>query len=593
MDTRWCSRAVLLLLLVTTGIGQSAVAEDRAAVAEDRAALDAAQVSVARLIERLIAEGRISESEAQALVESARGKAIAAATGQDVSEQGTAAEQAAPDAVDDRDAASDASAHTSDGTAATPSGTEADSAGERDVRVTYVPQFIRDELKQQVKDELRDEVAHAVTQQAKREGWGVPAGLPDWVSRLKLSGDLRVREHGELFDHGNAQFVYRDVQAINEAGGVSAAGLDAFLNTTQNRYVTQARLRLGVDANLGGGLRAGVRLATGNTRSPITRNATLGNDARPLTILLDRAYLSWSPLNASAPGDFEISTRTGRMGNPWMGTDLLWDADLSFEGATVIARSGLPWSDKVQAFATAGAFPLRDVDLTSEDPWLYGAQVGVHWAFEDGGYLAGSAAYYGYDNIVGIRNTPLSTLRDYTAPGFLAKGNTLFDIRNDTDAQTSRFALASDFNIVDLNLVLDLGDSLDVAGEPLHVQLIGNYVRNVGFDPHKVRARVGQSVKQRNDGYLLSLAVGSPSIDAWGRWRATGSWRHLERDAVLDAFTDSDFHAGGTDAEGWTVSFEYGLSPAAWMQLRYMSADEIDGPPLTIEVVQLDLNARF
>jgi hypothetical protein len=62
---------------------------------------------------------------------------------------------------------------------------------------------------------------------------------------------------------------------------------------------------------------------------------------------------------------------------------------------------------------------------------------------------------------------------------------------------------------------------------------------------------------------------------------------------VLDAYADSDFHGGGTDAEGWTLGFEYGLTRAASLQFRYMSADEIDGPPLAIDVVQLDLNARF
>jgi hypothetical protein len=44
------------------------------AAAEDRAALDDAQVSVARLIERLIDEGVISRAEAEALVESTCGR---------------------------------------------------------------------------------------------------------------------------------------------------------------------------------------------------------------------------------------------------------------------------------------------------------------------------------------------------------------------------------------------------------------------------------------------------------------------------------------------------------------------------------------
>ena len=67
----------------------------------------------------------------------------------------------------------------------------------------------------------------------------------------------------------------------------------------------------------------------------------------------------------------------------------------------------------------------------------------------------------------------------------------------------------------------------------------------------------------------------------------------MERDAVLDAFNDSDFHRGGTDAEGYSIGGELGLLKNTWARLRYLSADEIDGPPLGIDVLQIDLNAKF
>ena len=556
------------------------------AASEDRAALDDAQVSVARLIERLIDEGVISRAEAEALVESARETALA--EGQPGSPAQVVAEQAASGGSAVEDAAAPAAGAEPEGEAEGSETAQAGAATAQDVRVTYVPQFVRDELKRQVKDELRDEVASAVTQRARREGWGVPAGLPDWVRKLRVSGDVRVRGQGNLFENGNAQFVYRDIVAINAAGGPAAAGVDAFLNTQQDRYQALARLRLGVEADLGAGVRAGVRIATGNARNPVTRNMPLGNEGRTLAVLVDRLYVGWS-----SSGALDVDTRAGRMANPWMGSELLWDADLSFEGLSASTRMRLPWTDAVRGFATVGAFPLREVELTSKDTWLYGGQLGAHWAFGEGSYLATSAGYYRYDNVRGIRNLPTSNLRDYSAPGFVQKGNTLFDIRNDTDSNTALFALASEFELVDVNVVLNLAEGFAVAETPLTVQLLGHYVRNLGFDPGEVSARVGSRVKTRNDGYLIGLSVGWPEIDEFGDWRATGSWRHLERDAVLDAYADSDFHGGGTDAEGWTLGFEYGLTRAASLQFRYMSADEIDGPPLAIDVVQLDLNARF
>jgi hypothetical protein len=73
----------------------------------------------------------------------------------------------------------------------------------------------------------------------------------------------------------------------------------------------------------------------------------------------------------------------------------------------------------------------------------------------------------------------------------------------------------------------------------------------------------------------------------------TLGFRHLERDAVLDAFTDSDFRLGGTDVEGHTVTFDYSLSPRNLLRMRYLSASEIDGAPFGVDVFQLDFNSQF
>ena len=76
-------------------------------------------------------------------------------------------------------------------------------------------------------------------------------------------------------------------------------------------------------------------------------------------------------------------------------------------------------------------------------------------------------------------------------------------------------------------------------------------------------------------------------------WRATVGYRYLQRDAVLDAFTDSDFRLGGTDVEGYYISAEYALTQRVLARARYLSGNEIDGPPLGIDVLQLDLTASF
>ena len=128
---------------------------------------------------------------------------------------------------------------------------------------------------------------------------------------------------------------------------------------------------------------------------------------------------------------------------------------------------------------------------------------------------------------------------------------------------------------------------------PLDVIVTVDYVKNVGFDQQKIFERTGEQIKPRTKGYQLKVAVGKKKIEINGDWRITAAFKHLERDAVVDAFTDSDFHLGGTDAEGWTLQYDYGLTDKTWFTARWLSSDAIDGPPLGVDSLQLDVSAKF
>jgi hypothetical protein len=106
-------------------------------------------------------------------------------------------------------------------------------------------------------------------------------------------------------------------------------------------------------------------------------------------------------------------------------------------------------------------------------------------------------------------------------------------------------------------------------------------------------ANTGEYVAPRTRGYRADLGFGSSTMGAFGTWRASVGYRYLQRDAVLDAFNDEDFHLGGTDTKGYTLMFDFSINPRVWMRMKYMAADAIDGPPLTIDVWQLDLNTHF
>jgi hypothetical protein len=103
----------------------------------------------------------------------------------------------------------------------------------------------------------------------------------------------------------------------------------------------------------------------------------------------------------------------------------------------------------------------------------------------------------------------------------------------------------------------------------------------------------GDPGDEETEGYMAKLTVGWPDVRLRRSWQVFLAYKHLERDAVLDAFTDSDFHLGGTNAEGWIVGGSYSLLDDTYLEARYLTADEITGPPLGIDVLQIDLGARF
>ncbi len=492
-------------------------------------------------------------------------------------------------------------------TPAVPAASAAPAAGEgldtsRIIRVPYLTETVKKEIRDQIRAELRADVLQDVLTQAKDQRWGVPGVLPEWIDRIRIKGDMRVREQSEFYDRENYRYFYRDYKS------------GYLINTTEERHRLRERLRLGVDARVNNDIKAVMQLSTGSLNDPVSTNQTLGNTGQRFSVGFDLAYLQIDDEDADHyPW---LTAQLGRMKNPWLGTDLVWDADLAFDGLAVTYRKNLRGSDSLMdmadrdrtLFVTLGAFPIQEVAMSQRDKWLFGAQVGSEFIFTSQSKLTFGLAYYDYVHVMGRMNqgqdgdpTTGQYLNDYTAPEFIQKGNTLFNIRNDG---SERYALASDYNLVDFTLVYDLARF-----SPYHVVVTGDYVRNIGFKKDQIKRRSGgattaveqasgdvtsdNEIRVRTKGYQVQLAFGWPLVLERDKWRVSYAYKYLERDAVLDAFTDSDFHLGGTDAKGWILSGDYGLYDNTWLTARWISADAIDGPPFGVDVLQLDFNVRF
>jgi polyhydroxyalkanoate synthesis regulator phasin len=413
----------------------------------------------------------------------------------------------------------------------------------------------------------------------------------EWTERVTLGGDLRLRYQGDYFADGNATGL-GDPNTV--VGGTAEA-----LNTTEDRHRFRYRARLGLkvklpdyrEANIGK-FEAGFRMTTGNEEVPVSTNDTLGDYLTNDGFVFDRAYLKYkySPIDPLWNRMPELSLVGGRFANPWFSTDLVWDRDLNFEGLAASYETDTEQMQPFNLFLTAGIFPLQEEEFSSRDKWLWGGQIGFEYRPSYDMVLTLGAGYYDYENIDGVPNEANSELGedywDFTSPPFLQYGNTLMDIS--APGNNTVVALASDYDILDLYFRSDMGFFY-----PIQIILEGQYVKNLNFSSDCVEMISGGNFEEDTEGYMLGATIGYPRIENYAEWNVGLKYKYLGADAVVDAFTDSDFHLGGTNAKGWILKGELGIYRNVWLTTRWISTNEIKGPQIGVDKLFVDLNARF
>lgn len=437
------------------------------------------------------------------------------------------------------------------------------------VRVPYVPETVKAEIREQIKQE--------VLAQAKSERWAEPGSLPEWLDRITWEGDVRLRYQGDFFSPENT-----NVGLYNFLNGTNLG------TTTLDQERWRIRARLGLTARVTDTIAAGIRLSTGSFNNPVTTNQTVGNTFQPYQLFVDRAFIRWDP-------NERWSAAAGRIANPWFWpTELLWDEYLNFEGA---AGSWKPkFSESIGGFLTAGAFPLQYTAPTQQTPdpknkWLFGVQGGAEWQPGTQTRLKLAAGLFDFQNVSGVPNNPfdpLVTRNDWSVPQFRQKGNQVFDINNGVPGAAIVNGLASKFRVLNLSGEIGLAQL-----DPYFVTLAADYAKNLGFDQNEVRIRTGATFQDRTTAYQAKLTVGADAIRKFKDWQAFIGYRYVESDAVLDAFTDSQFNLGGTNAKGYILGGLLGIDRNAWIRARWFSANQISGPPLAIDTFQMDFNVRF
>jgi hypothetical protein len=513
---------------------------------------------------------------------------------------------------------------------------------EEDMRVTYVPAPVRAQLTEDIRREL-----------GLRVGGGeqkTPPGLPTLLARLKPEGEIRFRYEADLYPSNNSNLdnAFVNFNAINTGSPInilpSALALNPppQWNANQNRNRYRMLVRLGTGIELGDNFSAGVRVATGDNNSPVTANQSFGlanqgqgGQFSKYAIWLDRAYIRYdlggggpdtgmlavgAPSSMVGPGELGDAGMTlwfGRFDNPFFSTPIIFDNDLGFDGAAI--RLTYNHEDIVIPSVVAGAFPVFNTDLNfssnqaekfpSYDKYLFAIQGGTQVNITKNWSTQLAAAYYSFYNIEGQLSSPYVQYSeddagdtDNSRPSFAQKGNTYRTLRNVIPPPGST-ALLMDYQYFGLATPyqnLAFTGKLNYDGwDPVRVSLVSEFVRNLAFNSSAINEvavnNLGTdgSFEGSPDAWLVDLEAGHAELDKLGAWQMSFGYRWIGSDAVVDGFNDSDFGLGGSNMKGFTVAARLALSPHVFLGFRWFGSESIAGPQYDMNILQLDLGAKF
>src|SRR3546814_7983506 len=124
-----------------------------------------------------------------------------------------------------------------------------------------------------------------------------------------------------------------------------------------------------------------------------------------------------------------------------------------------------------------------------------------------------------------------------------------------TSPEVQYFGLASKYEVLNVRGALDVN-----LFDPVALRLEGEFMKNLGFDRSSVATfaqnnfapiigTTGGQYDGGDTGWQVQLTAGHLDLSEVGRWNLQLGYRHIESDATLDAFADSDFGLGGTNAQ--------------------------------------------
>jgi hypothetical protein len=381
----------------------------------------------------------------------------------------------------------------------------------------------------------------------------------------ELSADLAKEQRAEARESVNKEDVTAMEQKLSWAERTVVSGdvrirqervqvEDRSPEQTQSRQ--RYRARLAAVSQVTPTVEAGIRVASGNSNDVRSTNQDMNNYFVKKDLWLDRAYINWHPENV--PG---LKIIGGRMAQPWVKvaeSEMIWDNDINPEG--VAAQYNRKFGD-TNLFGSGGVFTVKD-NVTGSGPEfnndlrMYYAQLGANlFPGEDYKLTLGGSVFHYFKDEFGVPGAPGSVGN----PGLEANGNS-----------STQFQLYDGFG------------QLDVLGLPLPLSLYTEYV-------HNANANGPQSDK--DSGYLFGLITRIWDIGV------NYSYRDIQRNAVVGAFTDSDFASGFTASRGQKLQLSYNIAKNFQFLTTYFLTESNQSNPgfpgSQTNTLQVDLVATF
>ncbi|MCQ3002448.1 putative porin [Pseudomonas syringae] len=312
---------------------------------------------------------------------------------------------------------------------------------------------------------------------------------------------------------------------------------------SQDKDRQRIRARLGAYTEINPQVSTGIRIATGGSSDARSTNQDLDGYFVKKDLWLDLGFIDYAPTAVK-----NLHVIGGKMNQPWVSMgDVIWDGDINPEG--LATTYSIPLGGKSELFGSAGYYTLKD-NIDGEgtqfrhDLSMTAGQLGAKFAPTDNLKVTVGGSVYAFDN-------------DKDSAALRVNGNT-----------TNQFRLYEGFGQV------------DISGLGLPLALYGQYVVN------------NDSTDDQDTAWLTGIKT---KVFGFG---LDYNYRDTQRNAVVGAFTDSDFANGTTGSRGHKIKVGYEIDKnfsvgATYFLTKADYAYANAARDSDAKTLQLDVEAKF